>query len=190
MDLTGQRFERLVVVRLWDKTPSGSIWEVRCDCGNTRYVRTGKLRSGEHKSCGCLRAERLVAHNQGSRVPVEEGMRRCSKCRAPRPISLFHKSNKTSSGLQTHCKDCYFIYEWVKKYGFTEEMARAWLQRQKTEGCAVCGAEGGLHLDHDHKTGKPRGFLCGNCNRALGLLEDDPARIEKLRTYVTRSSTC
>jgi len=59
--------------------------------------------------------------------------------------------------------------------------------------CAICKKGGfkmrddhytGLNLDHCHTTGNPRGLLCHNCNRALGLLQDDPAIIERALQYV------
>lgn len=55
--------------------------------------------------------------------------------------------------------------------------------------CAVClsphenGNGGRLHLDHCHESGRVRGFLCGPCNRALGMLKDDPMRILMLAEY-------
>ena len=59
--------------------------------------------------------------------------------------------------------------------------------------CSLCGKpnfsmgvnhSGCLVVDHDHKTGKVRGLLCHNCNRALGLLHDDPALIQRASEYV------
>ena len=59
--------------------------------------------------------------------------------------------------------------------------------------CAICKKEGfkmrddhmtGLNLDHCHNTGAPRGLLCHNCNRALGLLQDDPEIIKEAARYV------
>lgn len=41
-----------------------------------------------------------------------------------------------------------------------------------------------LSVDHCHKTGKVRGLLCQECNFALGLLEDDRAKIVALLQYV------
>lgn len=37
-----------------------------------------------------------------------------------------------------------------------------------------------LALDHDHRTGKFRDVLCMNCNRAIGLMWDDPVHMRKL----------
>ena len=39
------------------------------------------------------------------------------------------------------------------------------------------------HQDHDHETGEKRGVLCGDCNRALGLLKDQAEIVEGLANY-------
>lgn len=50
--------------------------------------------------------------------------------------------------------------------------------------CEVCHSIDRLHVDHDHTTSNYRGVLCGNCNTALGLLDEDRGRMEKLIEYV------
>ncbi len=58
LDLSGQRFGRLTVLRRTDRHMGNSvIWECRCDCGNTAYVASTNLRKGYTKSCGCLSSE-------------------------------------------------------------------------------------------------------------------------------------
>jgi hypothetical protein len=54
--------------------------------------------------------------------------------------------------------------------------------------CEVCGGtqKRALHWDHDLKTGLFRGWLCGNCNRALGFVKDDIVRLEKLIVYLKK----
>jgi len=53
--------------------------------------------------------------------------------------------------------------------------------------CEACGRLAApLHLDHDHATGAVRGWLCGPCNRALGLLQDSPERCRQLAAYMER----
>lgn len=61
--MIGKRFGRLVVVRFaWKSNSENSYWECRCDCNNTTTVYGGSLRSGETKSCGCLRKETHTTH--------------------------------------------------------------------------------------------------------------------------------
>jgi hypothetical protein len=39
-------------------------------------------------------------------------------------------------------------------------------------------------LDHDHLTGRFRGWLCHNCNRMLGALKDDFDTMDRIREYL------
>ena len=59
--------------------------------------------------------------------------------------------------------------------------------------CGICQKFGfkmrddhisGLNLDHCHKTGAVRGLLCHNCNRGIGLLQDDPSIMRMAALYV------
>ena len=54
-DLTGLRFGRLVAIRIAYKTDRNLlVWECKCDCGNTAYVKGTLLMTGATKSCGCI----------------------------------------------------------------------------------------------------------------------------------------
>lgn len=58
LDLTGQRFGRLVALSATDKRADHGrsiIWKCQCDCGNLAEVPARRLVSGKVRSCGCLR---------------------------------------------------------------------------------------------------------------------------------------
>ena len=58
IDLTGQRFGRLVVLsRGKNSAHNAAQWICRCDCGNTVLVNSNNLRTNHTTSCGCKRAE-------------------------------------------------------------------------------------------------------------------------------------
>lgn len=54
IDLTGQRFEKLLVIKEQGRNKHGSVtWLCKCDCGNTRSVPSNYLRQNVTTSCGC-----------------------------------------------------------------------------------------------------------------------------------------
>src|SRR6266487_667645 len=58
---------------------------------------------------------------------------------------------------------------------------------KKREGkCDICGRYEGesLSVDHNHDSGKIRGLLCNNCNRAIGLIGEDPNILSRAVNYL------
>ena len=68
VDLSGQRFHRLVVVRFDGYQSVGQFntayWWVRCDCGTEKKVQARFLKNGLTKSCGCLQSEQASRINR------------------------------------------------------------------------------------------------------------------------------
>ncbi|OOM17184.1 AP2 domain protein [Clostridium saccharobutylicum] len=57
-DITNKRFGKLIAIRPTnEKRQNATVWECKCDCGNTCYVAIDCLNSGKTKSCGCNQEE-------------------------------------------------------------------------------------------------------------------------------------
>jgi hypothetical protein len=87
------------------------------------------------------------------------------------------------------------------RYGITGEQYYRMLAEQG-HACAVCrrrigsvsmkslgnlpGAQGLAHVDHCHLTNIVRGILCAACNRAIGLIRDNPGTARAMADYLER----
>jgi len=80
----------------------------------------------------------------------------------------------------------------VQNYGITVEQYAEMLDAQNGV-CAICGRPEThirkgtlcqLAIDHDHESGQVRGLLCNNCNRAIGLLKDNPKILRSAADYL------
>ncbi len=63
--------------------------------------------------------------------------------------------------------------------------------RKKPEQCEICGAFGkdskkGICFDHDHKTGKFRGWICIRCNLILGYAKDKVEILQLIIKYLKK----
>jgi len=78
--------------------------------------------------------------------------------------------------------------ELMRLYGITVAEYNALFARQKGR-CAICKKKPDrrLNVDHCHRRKVVRGLLCGNCNLAIGLLNDDPRLVPPAVAYLTRA---
>lgn len=66
-DIINQKFGKLTVVNLlnFDKFHNRKVFCI-CDCGNSKIAVLAKLKSGDTKSCGCLRRENALKQIDGA----------------------------------------------------------------------------------------------------------------------------
>lgn len=58
IDLTGQRFGRLTVIKRVENSKGGCVqWLCRCECGKRSIVASTNLKSGHTISCGCWKRD-------------------------------------------------------------------------------------------------------------------------------------
>lgn len=61
IDISGNKYGRLLVVSFDKRIKSGYYWKCLCDCGNQKSIVSSRLKNGETQSCGCLHKERTSA---------------------------------------------------------------------------------------------------------------------------------
>ena len=115
----------------------------------------------------------------------------------------FAEKKRTESREQYAEKRANASSVWKKEYslnkscnrrGITPDVYRSMFEAQNGV-CAICGKPETrtfkgepkrLAIDHDHETGKVRALLCGHCNTAIGLLQDDTSVMQSAITYLTK----
>ena len=77
--------------------------------------------------------------------------------------------------------------ELKRHYGITLDFYKGMLVSQGGL-CKICSSppaeKRNLCVDHCHTTDKIRGLLCDKCNKAIGLLNDDPILFAKVIEYL------
>lgn len=71
VNMTGQRYGMLTVIKMHGSKNGHATWLCKCDCGNEKIIIGNSLRTGRTRSCGCIavavakayphRAERIEA---------------------------------------------------------------------------------------------------------------------------------
>lgn len=140
--------------------------------GFTRYF-TGKPCSKGHiaersLTGTCVDCQQLANKGWAQRNPNEANVR-SARWRARNPEKAYQISIRSKR----------------KAMGIPEPL------RPKPTHCELCEkhitAKGKMHLDHNHVTGKFRGWLCNTCNWSLGQLGDSITGLRKAIQYLEQS---
>lgn len=77
---------------------------------------------------------------------------------------------------------------YISRYGLDIADWHSMFKKQRG-CCAICGTHQSklkqtLNVDHNHSTGIVRGLLCSNCNRGVGMFQDEADRLRKAAEYL------
>jgi hypothetical protein len=148
------------------------------------------------------------------RTWTEEQKKEFSKLFATEPLcpdcgetehSKFYLHKKNGRRASARCKECQKLHNKTRyhsmsildkravkarAYGLSAEEYKFLVDTQQGK-CAICKLEPdtkrGIHIDHDHATGKVRGLLCHGCNTGLGHFKDNPQLLQTAINYLKDS---
>jgi hypothetical protein len=125
------------------------------------------------------RNERLKNSSRCARGHVRKPGVRCLECRkiTSRQYKVQH---------QESLKAWHKAHHLLHTYELTLDEFNRKKEAQKN-CCAICNRlMSSPCVDHDHETRTVRDLLCGNCNRALGLFQDDALIVAKAAEYLRK----
>jgi hypothetical protein len=150
-----------------------------------------------------LRKQMGICLWSSCRNKAEDGLTTCRACRIKKKevLDRYRLENKEHVNKQAQKYRKPYSEEQEKRlmsnrytriksqFGWDKDRVNAMLVAQGYV-CAICGQPNpngnNLGLDHDHKTGIPREFLCHRCNSALGYVDDDVKLLEDMITYLNK----
>jgi hypothetical protein len=173
----GKTFGYWTVLRRAGKDRYGNAkWLCRCTCGTEKPVLVGDLRRGMSRNCGCKTGE--LQNLKGQRNPAWRG----GRSRNPETPGTYAWCQARLNGINYHAKN----KGYAKVSATVEQLMAMWKDARGV--CAACGRpprdKKTLHLDHDHSTGRPRGFLCNHCNVSIGMIGDSANLLRRLADYI------
>lgn len=150
------------------------------------YKRPNDKYEPHCKTCNQKRYKEWANRNREmnkNRNIYDNSLKFCNRCKnkKPRIKKEWSEDLEKKDGLRTLCRKCSsesrrYAHK-RRRYNLTKEEILQMLEDQ-IYTCKICGEklknDKKTNIDHDHKTGKIRGLLCGLCNYGLGHFKDNP----------------
>lgn len=124
IDLTGQRFGRLTVIKPIDKVGVRHKWLCKCDCGNKTIVIGNNIKNGDTVSCGCYAreksAERLATHRKTKSRLFHVWQSMKQRCENPHAHAYADYGGRGIKVCDKWSNDFVTFEEWALAHGYDE----------------------------------------------------------------------
>lgn len=107
-----------------------------------------------------------------------EGKKYCKRCGQLKPIEYFERNRP--GVFRSECKDCRKLKKRIParaKRDYERNHPRpavdTWFYCRICKRHIMIEQSRDVCLDHDHATGKIRGWICNRCNTGMGNFQDD-----------------
>lgn len=138
IDITGQRFGRLTVIkRQGTNKHRKALWLCKCDCGNETVTTGVRLRKGESLSCGCygmeqrtlgaIKANTKHGKKHTNLYAIWVGIR--SRCYNKNSCNFELYGARGIKMCDEWKNDFMSFYDWAMKNGYTDEKMPSGKQR-------------------------------------------------------------
>ena len=115
-------------------------------------------------------------------VEINSGHKECSTCHKVLPLERFEANYRNLDGSLRRSSRCIACKK--EAYKHLQKLKRLHPPPPKGTPCMVPGCcRPGTALDHDHKTGAARGYICTQHNSAFAYCGDSAQGVKNLLAY-------
>lgn len=118
----------------------------------------------------------------------------CRNCQQRKSIFEFEKNQKSIAGKVSRRGACRECRKWKKpiptKLRFEYEKTHPQPPIGKPFHCPICDKtiirqfKNDVVLDHSHKTGEIRGWICRQCNSSVGMMDENTTILERAIKWI------
>lgn len=128
LDITGDKYGKLVVLEYGYKKDKKNYWKCVCECGKETTVSINSLRTGNSKSCGCLQKEiakkyrHSTTHGKfGTRI-YQTWSAMKSRCYNSKVDSYKRYGARGITVCEDWKNDFTKFYEWAMNNGYEDDL--------------------------------------------------------------------
>ncbi|MBI1975144.1 MAG: Hpy99I family type II restriction endonuclease [Parcubacteria group bacterium] len=117
----------------------------------------------------------------------------CNVCHKLLPTEIFAKNQNAKNNRTVRRPTCQTCRKQLEGINVAPKMRKEWFAKRPNRvpfDCPICakrtiaGVTCDIVLDHNHKTGEVRGWICDSCNTGIGRFKDDIELLKRAMKFL------